>query len=340
MKLTILNSDLNIGIETTKDVTILDAALDAGIRLPFGCKSGECGICKCELVSSSQIQEDIYDPLALSEKERSRGRILACVSRLTEDAIIRVQHQDLFDIETLSAQVTKIEKRNSNVIILHILLDNNQIITYKPGQYIRLNFMNGVSRAYSIASTNEKNELIFHIRYLNNGQASSFIYNQLSIGDKISIAGPFGNSYLRAEHDGPIIAICVGTGWAPIKSIIESSLSQNPSRIIKLLLKTRNFEEFYDKNDIKELSQNYRNFLCSIITESYGSFQQRVLKKQVISNVNAYLQKIGNIKVYIAGSYDLVENVKNALVTTNMNMDNFHSDVFFQLPYTYKSKAA
>ena len=80
------------------------------------------------------------------------------------------------------------------------------------------------ARDYSMANQPGRACLEFHIRHVPGGATSEHVARSLKVGDKVSVRGPLGSSFLREGHPGPILAVGGGSGLAPIKSIVETAL--------------------------------------------------------------------------------------------------------------------
>src|SRR5712664_2883040 len=149
--------------------TMLEALLRAGVAFPFSCQAGNCGTCKCELVSG-EILELEHSEHALAPEQRAKGIILACRTQVWDDAVIRrIDAEDLVmhPSRVMRCRVVEIEAGGP--------------LTFSAGQYAQLEFAPGLSRHYSMANTPDEPELAFHVRHMPRGRTSGYVAEQLKI---------------------------------------------------------------------------------------------------------------------------------------------------------------
>ncbi|MBA2351708.1 MAG: 2Fe-2S iron-sulfur cluster binding domain-containing protein, partial [Burkholderiales bacterium] len=243
-----------------RKATILDAALDAGVPYPHGCRSGECGACKCRLLAG-QVKSYGYSPDALSKRECAAGLILACRSRPVgdieiawlDDAAPSPQHA----IQTLDATVIGREQATHDITRLH-LEAAGQPLTFSAGQYAELGFGGLPTRPYSMANIPGNGPLEFHIRQLQGGLVSNYVANELCVGDPVKIEGPYGSAQLRENAARPMLLVAGGSGLAPIKSILLAALALPWRGAIHLYHGVRDARDLYDVGLLSELASRHR----------------------------------------------------------------------------------
>ena len=189
--------------------TILEQALEEGIDYPCGCKSGNCGACKSELYSG-EVELAPYSEFALTEEEKKQNLILACraiplsdceLSPLGQDEIVNHPHR------SMNSKISEIIKSTHDIYIVRTKIALGEVYDFSPGQYSSLQFDGMPPRDFSMANLPGKNELEFHIRQVANGTVSQHILSNLKVGDNVQVDGPYGISYLRESHSGPIICL-------------------------------------------------------------------------------------------------------------------------------------
>ncbi len=67
--------------------TILDVADRTNVYIDNACRSGTCGACRVKLLSG-KVQMPVAD--SLTEGEKSRGYILACLARVEGEVIVEL----------------------------------------------------------------------------------------------------------------------------------------------------------------------------------------------------------------------------------------------------------
>lgn len=234
------------------DENVLEAALRQGINLPYGCKNGACGSCKGKvlggLVSHGQHSES-----ALSKADELTGGILFCCSHPQSDLLIEareVQGAGDIAIRKVPCRVNVITKPSSDVAILKLQLPAAERFQFLAGQYLEFLLKDGQRRAYSIANAPEQEGLLeLHIRHLPGGLFTDFVFGAVSPAlkekDILRFEGPLGSFFLRKDSKKPIIFVAAGTGFAPIKSIIEQMQAKKILRPIHLYWGGRRPSDLY-----------------------------------------------------------------------------------------------
>jgi len=207
---------------------ILEAALKQGVVLPYGCKNGACGSCKARIVSGEIIQ-DPHQPSALSADEATRGYALLCCARAASDVTVEarvVAAVGEIPIRKMPCRVSLIEKVAPDVIVIRVQLPASERLQYLAGQYIDLLLRDGTRRSYSMAAAPGTAEgLELHVRHMPGGKftdsAFGVVQPELKVRDILRLEGPLGTFFLREDSDKPIVMVASGTGFAPIKAMVE-----------------------------------------------------------------------------------------------------------------------
>jgi ring-1,2-phenylacetyl-CoA epoxidase subunit PaaE len=88
----VLDDETSEIIIKDRESTILEAALEAGIDVPYSCQSGVCVTCKARITEGTAEMENNY---ALTDEEIERGFILTCQAQPTSE-ILCVDYDDVF----------------------------------------------------------------------------------------------------------------------------------------------------------------------------------------------------------------------------------------------------
>lgn len=215
------------------DETLLDAALRQGITIPYGCKNGACSACKASVLTG-EVDLGAYQPHALNEQEIADGKALLCCARAKSDVRIENRQATLtaeIPVKLLPARVEALEKCAPDVILLKLRLPATETFTFRAGQFIDILLADGQRRSYSIANApKQTGALELHIRRVPNGQFTGQVFEQLNIKDILRFEGPRGGFYLREESDKPAILLASGTGFAPVKAMVEHALGEGSKR--------------------------------------------------------------------------------------------------------------
>ena len=208
--------------------TMLAAGIRQGIGLPYGCKDGACGSCKCKKLSGS-VTHGPHQEKALSAQEEADGYVLTCCGTAQSDVVLesrQVTHAGAFPIKKMPARVAALEKLSPDVMRIKLQLPANDIIQYHAGQYVEFILRDGARRSYSMA--NAPHTLIesgapmvdLHVRHMPGGKFTDHVFSAMKEKEILRIEGPYGSFHLQ-ESPKPIVLLASGTGFAPIKAIIE-----------------------------------------------------------------------------------------------------------------------
>ena len=317
--------------------TILEAALAAGVPYPHGCRSGNCGACKSRL-ESGEVEMTPYSEFALSAAERQDGLVLACRAVPWSDVEIAWLDADeviLHPLRYLTCRVVALDDATHDIKRLRLAVEAGGPFSFSAGQYAALTFAGQAPRDYSMANRPDEAELEFHIRRTAGGGASAYAAERLRVGDRVKVEGPFGSSFLREKHTGPILAIAGGSGLAPIKSIVESALAAGMAQPIDLYFGSRGERDLYLEAHFRELEARHGNFrFVPVLSQAEGATTRRT--GFVHEAACADHPDLDGAKAYLAGPPVMVEAATAALLARGMRRQDIHADAF----YTEAEKAA
>lgn len=207
--------------------TILAAALQNGVGLPYGCKDGACGSCKCKMISGT-VRHGEHQPKALSADEEAAGLVLTCCAEPLSDLVLesrQVTDESAYPIKKMPVRVSTLEKKSSDVMQVRLQLPSADTFRYHAGQYIEFILRDGARRAYSMANAphtqTETPGVELHIRHMPGGKFTDHVFGAMKEKEILRVEGPFGSFFLREDSDKPIVLLASGTGFAPIKALIE-----------------------------------------------------------------------------------------------------------------------
>lgn len=216
--------------------TILEAALREGFVIAYGCRNGACGTCKGKVLEGA-VDYGKYQEHALPEAEKKLGLALFCQALPLTDLAIECREigavRDI-QIRTLPCRVQKMQRVASDVMVLHLKLPANERLQFLAGQYIDILMKDGRRRSLSMANAPHADVLLqLHLRNYG-GPFSDYVFNRMREKEILRFEGPLGTFFLREDNDTPIILLASGTGFAPIKAIVEHALYQGSQRPITL----------------------------------------------------------------------------------------------------------
>jgi ferredoxin-NAD(P)+ reductase (naphthalene dioxygenase ferredoxin-specific) len=310
--------------------TLLDALLNHGVGFAYSCQAGNCGTCKCEYVDG-EIAELEYSEHALSAAERSRGTILACRTQVWGDVSIRRLSAEEFVMHPSRIMQCRVEALafvTHDVLRLSLGIQSGGPFTFSAGQFAKLQFAfaSDAPRDYSMANRPDEPGLEFHIRCLAGG-VSAKIAEQLRVGDSLRVSGPFGTSYLREQHPGPLLAIAGGTGLAPVRSIVSAALAQDAQRPIHLYFGVRGERDVYNEDELMDWQRRYRHFKAHIVLSD-----ERVAGRRfgmVTDAVREDFDTLAGFQAYLAGPPVMVDAATPLLLQGGVAARDIHADAFY-----------
>jgi CDP-4-dehydro-6-deoxyglucose reductase len=227
MSLTVTLKPAERSFTVDRDERILAAAIRQGIGLPYGCRDGACGSCKCRLLEGRVIH-GAHQQKALSADEETAGFILTCCATPQTDCVVEarsVPGAGEFPILKLPSRVLSLEKPTADVAVLKLQLPANQNLQYRAGQYVEFILREGARRSYSMANAphllGTPPAIELHIRHMPGGKFTDHVFGAMKEKDILRMEGPFGSFFLREASEKPLVLLASGTGFAPIKALIE-----------------------------------------------------------------------------------------------------------------------
>ncbi|MBN8960249.1 MAG: 2Fe-2S iron-sulfur cluster binding domain-containing protein [Rhizobiales bacterium] len=313
--------------------TILDLAQRNDIDYPCGCESGVCGACKSVLLQG-QVEMLPHSPLALSDADRQRGMVLAC--RAMARADIEIAWLDADDPpppqprRRMMLTVTAVDRLTHDIVRIRLAQPEDDPFQFTSGQSANLCIEGLPSRPYSMASQSSDPYVEFHVRKVPGGRLSTYLFDKLSTGDAIEIDGPFGASYLRAAHDGPIICLAGGSGLAPVLSVLTAALRQIPDRAAILLHGVRDEADVYYEREVAMLQVTYPTLRAATVLSRCGAGSRSRLYGNLADVLEAFDLPVANAKAYLAGPPIMVETCMSKLHALKVERENCHADAFVQ----------
>ena len=202
--------------------SLLAAAIRAGVGLPYGCKDGACGSCKCQKLEG-EVVHGPHQAKALSEAEAQAGWVLTCCGVAQSNVVLesrQVTDESAFPIKKMPVRVAALEKKSPDVMQVRLQLPANDTFRYHAGQYIEFILRDGARRAYSMANAPHTQAqspgVELHIRHMPGGRFTDHVFGALKEKDILRVEGPYGSFFLREDVDKPLILLASGTGFAPL----------------------------------------------------------------------------------------------------------------------------
>jgi CDP-4-dehydro-6-deoxyglucose reductase/ferredoxin-NAD(P)+ reductase (naphthalene dioxygenase ferredoxin-specific) len=317
--------------------TILEAALAQDLPYPHGCRSGNCGACKSELLAG-EVEMTPFSEFALSDAEKAGGLILACRAVPWSDCEVKFLDADdtvVHPLRHLVCRVVELAPATHDIRIVRLRVESGGPYSFAAGQYASVQFADLPPRDYSMANRPDEEILEFHIRLLPGGAVTPHVANELTIGDRVKVIGPYGSSHLRETHTGPVLALAGGSGLAPIKSIVETALAQGARQKITLYFGVRAERDLYLEDHFRALRAKHPNLdFIPVLSQADGPTERRT--GFLADAVRGDFETLDGAKAYLAGPPIMVETAVAALMEMGLRRQDCHADAF----YTEADKAA
>lgn len=313
--------------------TVLEAALAAGLLLPYGCRDGACGACKAQLVKG-EIDQGMVAEGALSAAERASGLALLCKARPRSDLTIKVRTlARVGDIPSkkLPCRIQSLERAAPDVMVVKVKLPASETFRFRAGQYIDFLLEGGRRRSFSIANApGQIDHLELHVRRVDDGRFTGHIFESMKTRDILRFEGPLGSFFLREDTGRPVVLLAAGTGFAPIKSMLEDALARSPKRHFVLYWGARTPEGLYMDALARSWADAHDNFAyVPVLSEATPAHAWQGREGLVHRALMADLPDLSQHEVYACGAPAMIDAAHSDLVIQcGLPEESFFADAF------------
>jgi len=229
--------------------TVLEAAQRAGIALPYSCRAGVCGSCKATLLEG-HCSYPRNPPLALSGTPPGQHAVLLCQAVPRDDLVIEAREvTSVEDFARRRLNVVVVEKRPLAPDVIGLRMQpapGEASLNWLPGQYLDVLLDEERRRPFSIASGPQADGTIeLHVRHVAGGGFTSWVSDGLKVGDTLRIEGPLGTFVPREDSERPMVFMAGGTGFAPVKAIVEHFIALGTRRPMQVYWGARSAADLY-----------------------------------------------------------------------------------------------
>ncbi|WP_180683497.1 CDP-6-deoxy-delta-3,4-glucoseen reductase [Tepidicella baoligensis] len=317
------------------DEAILTAGIRQGIGLPYGCKDGACGSCKCRMLEGSVVHGP-HQSKALSADEEAAGLILTCCAIPTSDVVLeskQVTEAGAFPIKKMPVRVTSLHKVSHDVMIVKLQLPANDTFQYHAGQYVEFLLRDGSRRSYSMATAPhlqaEAPSMELHIRHMPGGKFTDHVFGSMKEKDILRIEGPYGSFFLREDSDKPMILLASGTGFAPIKALIQHMRFKNIQRPAVLYWGGRRPADLYEDAWIRAQCADMSNLryvpvVSDALPEDGWTGRTGFVHRAVLED----FPDLSGHQVYACGAPIVVESAQRDYTAAGLPPEEFYADSF------------
>jgi len=307
-------------VEIAGSQTVLDALLDAGIDVPYSCKSGCCHSC---LLRSVEGTPPAASQRGLKQTLIEQGYFLSCVATPECDMTVATP-----DSDQLSVPGTIVETAKVSHNVARVFIEPHKQFDYRSGQFLSLVRDDGLVRSYSIASHPERDRLIeLHVRQISEGRMSTWLVGGEAMASKVELRGPAGECFYLGDKDEPLLLVGAGTGLAPLWGIAKDALAQGHRGPISLYHGAVEKSGLYMVTELQTLAAEHSSFAyypCLLQGEAaegchIGPIDQLVLTRE---------KNLANQRIYLCGDPGLVNTLRKKLFLAGASMKRIHADAF------------
>src|SRR5574343_1685907 len=314
------------------DETILDAALRQGLTMPYGCKDGACGACKGH-VQSGSVDHGKAQPHALKDDEKAAGMALYCCAKPQTDLVIeckQITSGSQIPVKTLPARIEKLERLAPDVIELQLRLPASERLQFLAGQYIDILLKDGRKRSFSLANAPHDDALLqLHIRHVPGGLFTDQVFSTMKQKDILRFNGPHGGFFLREESDKPIILLAGGTGFAPIKAIVEQAIAENCQRPMLIYWGAKaKVDRYMDALPAQWAAAHPHIRYVPVLSEPAADDAWSGRTGLVHQAVLADFPDLSGHQVYACGAPAMIDVAKRDFMAQGLPEDEFFADAF------------
>jgi len=319
-------------LKADADESVLDAALRQGLALPYGCRNGACRSCKGRILEGDVEYPDGL-PKSLTPLDTTQGFALLCMAHPSSDLRIEVEEIDSDEkivVRNLPCRVMRKEELAHDVIGLELALPASERLQYLPGQYVDVLLRDGRRRAFSIANApRDDDRLELQIRHVRGGTFSEYVFHHLKERALLRLRGPLGSFYLRRKDRRPVILMAGGTGFAPVKAIVEGALAGGFAENIYLYWGVRAKRDLYMHDRALAWAAEHESFayipvLSEPRPEDAWSGRTGFVHEAVIED----FADLAPFSVYASGPPVMVQAGRERFVAGGLDATRFHSDSF------------
>lgn len=312
---------------------ILAAAIRQGVGMPYGCKDGACGSCKCKKLEGTVVH-GVHQTKALSPEEEAAGLVLTCCAVPQTDIVLesrQVTDESAFPIRKMPSRVSSLEKVSHDVMVVKLQLPANDTMRYHAGQYVEFILRDGARRSYSMANAPHNGPGIeLHIRHMPGGKFTDHVFTAMKEKEILRVEGPFGSFYLREDSDKPMVLLASGTGFAPIKALIEQMQSKGIQRQATLYWGGRRPSDLYMDAWLKERLGDMPNLryvpvISNALPEDNWTGRTGFVHKAVLED----FPDLSGHQVYACGAPVVVDSARAEYsALAKLPPDEFYADAF------------
>ncbi|MGY6126760.1 FAD-binding oxidoreductase (plasmid) [Paraburkholderia strydomiana] len=312
-RIDVANSDISFPCEDGE--TVLEAAERAGFAVPYSCRKGVCSECAGDVFDSEGVPE----------------RALLCCLRPCADATIaprKIEKRERIVRKKVDALVFRKTEVSADVTVLQLRLPTGVRAKFRAGQYLQIHLDDGTVRNYSMANPPHQSDSVhLHVRRVPGGRFSDGVLKELAIGGKLRIELPYGEFFFRENSEKPVIFVATGTGFAPVKSIVEDAIRRQLGRPLKLYWGTRHRRDLYLADLAEKWQEEGRVEFIPILSNPHDGWTGRsgLVHLAVLEDHPS----LASHQVYACGNPAMTATARESFIQAGLPAEEFFCDAFF-----------
>lgn len=311
--------------------TILDGALREGYNIAYACRNGGCGSCKGKLLEG-QVDYGNHSMTALTDADKANGYALFCQAKPLTDVVVECREvsgvKDI-PVRTLPCRVQKLERLAPDVMMIHLRLPASERLQFLAGQYIDILTKTGLRRSLSLANPPHDDALLqLHLRNYG-GPFSQYVFGTLREKDILRFEGPLGTFFLREDSDKPLIFLASGTGFAPIKAMLEHAIHKGIQRKITMYWGCRVRADLYCDELAQSWARDHGITYVPVLSDTLAEDNWTGRTGFVHQAVMQDFPDMSAHQVYACGAPIVIESARRDFTAQcGLPEEEFYSDAF------------
>jgi CDP-4-dehydro-6-deoxyglucose reductase len=333
MSFRIENRESGHAFDADPALPVLEAAAAAGVTFAYGCRNGACGACKGKVLEG-RVDFGAHQPYTLTDTEKAQGFALFCCARPLTDLVIEARELvgvgDI-PVKKLPCRVISIDKPAPDVAVLRLKLPANERFQFRAGQYVDMLLRDGRRRSYSMANPpSVDNEVELHVRHLPGGAFTESVFTTMKEKDILRFEGPMGTFFLREDSDKPMVLLASGTGFAPIKAIVEHAFEKGVTRPMVLYWGGRRPRDLYMAERCLEWEAQHDHFtFIPVVSDALPEDDWNGRTGFVHRAVMTDFPDLSGHQVYACGAPVVIDSARKAFAAEcRLPEDEFFADAF------------
>jgi len=318
------------------DQTLLAAADAAGLSLPYGCRNGACSVCKVTVLQG-QVDHGDSQEWGLPAEQRAAGKALLCCAKARSDLVLETKEVKVnrdIPVKTLPCRVQRMERLAPDVMALWLKLPANERLQFLAGQYIEFILKDGGRRAFSLANAPHGDETLeVHVRLIPGGQFTGHVFEGMKEKDILRFEGPMGTFFLREDSAKPVILLAGGTGFAPVKALVEHAIHSKTARPIHLYWGSKDKAGLYLPDLPAQWAAEHANIsFVPVLSEPAAADAWTGRTGLVHKAVLEDFADLSGFQVYACGAPVMIDAAQKDFAAAGLPEDEFFADSFTFAP--------